>query len=142
MLFIVQSLSSLLQVKCKSDKCSQVSVLFIANPVCYFFCSRHVFFAHFFKLDEINLKFGQPTLNLLLNLCQQIDTSGSDSIDEGYALTLQALQHKFGEAVAALRSLPKFHLFKLTPEAGQYFVGFGKAFTINLKEITFSRISR
>jgi hypothetical protein len=31
--------------------------------------------------------------------------------DEGYALTLQALQNKFGEVVAVLRPLPGFHLF-------------------------------
>ena len=51
-------------------------------------------------------------------------------------LTLQALQHKFGDVVAGLHYLPDFHLFEQTPEAGQYFVGFGKAFSINLKEST------
>ena len=39
-----------------------------------------------------------------------------------------------------LRSLPDLHLFELTHEAGQYFVGFVKVFTINLKKSIYSRI--
>ncbi|MDD1613026.1 MAG: pyridoxamine 5'-phosphate oxidase family protein [Methylococcaceae bacterium] len=53
---------------------------------------------------------------------------------ESYQHHLDALENKFGDTVALLRSLPDFHLFELTPETGQYIAGFGKAYTINLKE--------
>jgi hypothetical protein len=55
--------------------------------------------------------------------------------DEGYPLTLQALQHIFGEVVSVLRSLSGFHFSADTSsKAGLYFVGFSKAFTINSKK--------
>ncbi|MGI2028502.1 HugZ family protein [Endozoicomonas acroporae] len=44
---------------------------------------------------------------------------------------LDLIQEKFGNTVEVLRNLPDFHLFALTPENGQYTVGFGKAFKIN-----------
>ena len=60
--------------------------------------------------------------------------------DENYTIQLQALQEKFGEVVSVLRSLPDFHLFALTPVSGQYVVGFGRAYTINVVDGTLSHI--
>lgn len=45
---------------------------------------------------------------------------------------LQALQDKFGNVVALLRTLPDFHLIELIPETGHYVAGFGKAYAIDL----------
>lgn len=59
---------------------------------------------------------------------------------EDYFSMLNALEAEFGEVVAVLRSLTDFHLFKLTPESGQYIAGFGKAFTVNLKNGEFHLI--
>jgi putative heme iron utilization protein len=50
-----------------------------------------------------------------------------------YATQLKALQDKFGEVVGLLRSLSDFHLFALCPENGRYVAGFGRAYTINVK---------
>jgi putative heme iron utilization protein len=52
--------------------------------------------------------------------------------DPLYPRQLQALEDKFGNMVALLRTLPDFHLIELTPETGQYVAGFGKAYTIDL----------
>ncbi len=60
--------------------------------------------------------------------------------DENYESQLQAMQEKFGEVVAILRTLADFHLFALRPESGQYVVGFGRAFTINSTDETLNHI--
>ena len=60
--------------------------------------------------------------------------------DENYTIQLKALQEKFGEVVSVVRSLPDFHLFSLTPVSGQYVVGFGRAYTINVVDGTLSHI--
>ena len=57
-----------------------------------------------------------------------------------YENQLRALQEKFGETVALLRTLPDFHLFQLKPESGHYVAGFGKAYTINLNDNSLSLI--
>ena len=44
---------------------------------------------------------------------------------------LDQFQEVFGNTVELLKSMPDFHLFRLTPFNGQYTVGFGKAFTVN-----------
>jgi putative heme iron utilization protein len=51
-----------------------------------------------------------------------------------FNLQLQAFQEKFGNVVAVLKSLPDFHLFSLQPESGQYVVGFGNAYHINIAD--------
>ena len=61
---------------------------------------------------------------------------------EDYVRMLEALEAKFGEIVALLRSLSDFHLFMLTPESGQYIAGFGKAFTVNLRNGEFHLIAK
>lgn len=60
--------------------------------------------------------------------------------DENYTLQLQSLQKKFGEVVSVLRSLPDFHLFELTPIEGQYVVGFGRAFAIDVVDGTLTPV--
>ena len=61
--------------------------------------------------------------------------------DENYTIQLQALQEKFGEVVSVLRSLPDFHLFALTPVSGQYVVGFGRAYSINVVDGTLNQMA-
>lgn len=60
--------------------------------------------------------------------------------DPAYAIQLDALQAKFGETVGLLRSLPDFHLFALQPESGRYVVGFGRAFSLDVNNGSFSLI--
>ena len=60
--------------------------------------------------------------------------------DAIYADRIQALQDKFGEVVSVLRSLSDFHLFALRPENGRYVVGFGRAFTVNVRDGTLRHI--
>ncbi len=50
-----------------------------------------------------------------------------------YSEQLDALQDKFGEIVGLLRPLPDFHLFALYPDSGRYVVGFGQAYTLDMK---------
>ena len=59
-----------------------------------------------------------------------------------FDVQLQAMQKKFGEVVAILRNLPDFHLFALKPECGQYVVGFGQAFAINITNGTLNHVGR
>jgi len=53
--------------------------------------------------------------------------------EPAYDRQLLALEDKFGNVVALLRTLPDFHLLELTPESGQYVAGFGKAYAIDLQ---------
>lgn len=69
--------------------------------------------------------------------CSVDEVSGDD---DNYNQQLQALQKKFGEVVSVLRSLPDFHLFELTPTKGQYVVGFGRAFSIDVEDGSLSPI--
>ncbi|WP_305908774.1 pyridoxamine 5'-phosphate oxidase family protein [Methylomarinum sp. Ch1-1] len=50
-----------------------------------------------------------------------------------YQRQLQALQDKFGETVALLRSLNDFHLLQLEALRGQYIAGFGKAYAVEVE---------
>lgn len=52
--------------------------------------------------------------------------------DPFYHRRLRAMEDKFGNVVALLRTLPDFHLIELTPETGHYVAGFGKAYAIDL----------
>ena len=56
--------------------------------------------------------------------------------DDHYPIQLQALQEKFGDVINVLRSLADFHLFTLSPQSGQYVIGFGQAYNINTKDGT------
>ncbi|WP_210396009.1 pyridoxamine 5'-phosphate oxidase family protein [Motiliproteus sediminis] len=47
-----------------------------------------------------------------------------------YEQRLIQLQQRFGETVAVLRGLADFRLLQLTPVAGRYVVGFGRAYAI------------
>lgn len=49
---------------------------------------------------------------------------------------LRALEDKFGNVVALLRTLPDFHLVELIPESGQYVAGFGKTYAVDLQTDT------
>jgi len=53
--------------------------------------------------------------------------------DERYESSLDQLQQKFGNMVGMLRSLPDFHLLKLTPTEAAYVRGFGQAFRLTGK---------
>lgn len=56
--------------------------------------------------------------------------------DPFYHRRLQALEDKFGNVVALLRTLPDFHLIELIPETGHYVAGFSKAYAIDLQRNT------
>lgn len=62
--------------------------------------------------------------------------------DEHYPIQLQALQEKFGDVINVLRSLADFHLFILSPQSGQYVIGFGQAYNINIKDGTLYPIKK
>ena len=49
-----------------------------------------------------------------------------------YTEQLKALKDQFGSVVDVLSNLSDFHLFALHVEAGQYVVGFGQAYKINI----------
>jgi putative heme iron utilization protein len=51
-----------------------------------------------------------------------------------YTTQLNAFQEKFGEVVSLLNTLTDFHLFALCPESGRYIMGFGQAYTIDVKK--------
>lgn len=51
---------------------------------------------------------------------------------QAYITILQAMENKFGNVVSLLRSLPDFHLFCLKPQSGQYIIGFGQAYPIDV----------
>lgn len=53
--------------------------------------------------------------------------------DPAHAEMLARLEQRFGDTVALLRRLPYFHLFALTPAAGRYVAGFGKAYDLELQ---------
>jgi putative heme iron utilization protein len=59
-----------------------------------------------------------------------------------HARQLQALQDRFGDVVALLRTLPDFHLIELTPETGHYVAGFGRAYAIDLHSGTLRHLRR
>ena len=68
--------------------------------------------------------------------CSAEEITSKDSV---YEQQLDALHRQFGQVVSLIKSLPDFHLFALKPESGQYVVGFGKAFDINMIEGKMSR---
>ncbi len=51
--------------------------------------------------------------------------------DESYNTQLDKMTDELGETIGLLRSLPDFHLLKLSPVKGRYIAGFGQAFMIN-----------
>ncbi|MEF3194165.1 MAG: HugZ family protein, partial [Halothiobacillaceae bacterium] len=44
---------------------------------------------------------------------------------------LEAMEESFGSIVPLLGGLPDFHLFTLTPTAGRFVAGFGRAFRLD-----------
>lgn len=61
--------------------------------------------------------------------------------DPNHAAMLSRLEQCFGNTVALLRHLPDFHLFVLTPQAGRYVAGFGKAYDLVLPAGTLRPVS-
>lgn len=45
---------------------------------------------------------------------------------------LDLYQQRHGDTVALLRTLPDFHLFRLSPDTGRFVIGFGRAFRVAL----------
>jgi len=67
------------------------------------------------------------TLNVHASECMQ----GTDQ----WALILNEFEHQQGKTVSLLKTLPDFHLFKLTAENGTYVQGFGQAFDLTGKHL-------
>ena len=49
---------------------------------------------------------------------------------------LDAMAAKLGDTLAVLRQLGDFHLIKLTPQTGQFIAGFGRAFEIDVEDLS------
>lgn len=75
--------------------------------------------------DSVRNLFARPRLTLN---CSVVEIP---PFDPRHAQYLQAMQEKFGNIVALLRSLPDFHLLQLIPEHGAYVAGFGKAHSVD-----------
>ncbi|MEW6765360.1 MAG: pyridoxamine 5'-phosphate oxidase family protein [Pseudomonadota bacterium] len=70
----------------------------------------------------------QPFARRRVSLSCKVDSLDRES-EEGGTL-LDRMEAAFGGIVPLLRSLPDFHLFRLTPQAGRYVAGFGKAYRL------------
>ncbi|BAY81702.1 hypothetical protein NIES267_11790 [Calothrix parasitica NIES-267] len=53
----------------------------------------------------------------------------------GWALIADKFAERFGDIIGALRSLPDFRIFKLTPYKGLFVIGFGAAYRISSENI-------
>jgi hypothetical protein len=53
-----------------------------------------------------------------------------------YQAALQLFHERFGKFMQLLQSLPDFHLFCLSPSAGNYVAGFGKAYSLTGSDLT------
>ena len=51
--------------------------------------------------------------------------------DKTYETLLDALQARHGKMIGLLRQLPDFVLFRLSPNAGQFVMGFGQAYKLS-----------
>ena len=51
--------------------------------------------------------------------------------DKTYEALLDALQARHGKMIGLLRQLPDFVLFRLSPNAGQFVMGFGQAYKLS-----------
>ncbi len=69
--------------------------------------------------------------------CREVDQN-----EPLYSTQLKALQDKFGQVVSLLRTLTDFHLFALSPENGRYVLGFGQAYSINIKDGSLLPVNR
>ncbi len=47
----------------------------------------------------------------------------------------EEFEQRFGEIINMMRSLPDFRIFKLTPYAGQFVIGFGAAYKISADDL-------
>ncbi len=56
--------------------------------------------------------------------------------DEDYETVLNAMSARFGNVVNILRALPDFYLFRLSPVAGRFVTGFGKAYELSGENLT------
>ncbi|UJF23698.1 hypothetical protein L0B52_04905 [Suttonella sp. R2A3] len=63
-------------------------------------------------------------------LIQRVRAQEVECDSEQGAMLLDALQARHGKTLTLLRSLPDFHLIRLTPTDGQLVTGFGKAFSV------------
>lgn len=64
----------------------------------------------------------------LIYQCDAVEVS-RESAD--YQPILDAMENKFGNIMAMLRTLNDFHLFCLKPTGGSYVVGFGRAYEVD-----------
>ncbi len=71
--------------------------------------------------------------------CDAIEIAPEDVVFEQQ---LYSFHRNFGEIVTLIKSLTDFHLFALRPVSGQYVVGFGKAFKINMTDGSLSGLGQ
>lgn len=53
-----------------------------------------------------------------------------------YQAALSLFHKRFGKFMQLLESLPDFHLFCLTPQAGNYVAGFGQAYALSGRDLS------
>ncbi len=54
---------------------------------------------------------------------------------EAWNQVVAEFQARFGELIAVFRSLPDFRIFRLTPSAGRFVIGFGTAYQISGEQL-------
>jgi hypothetical protein len=54
---------------------------------------------------------------------------------EAWNQVVAEFQARFGELIAVFRSLPDFRIFRLTPSAGRFVIGFGTAYQIRGEQL-------
>ena len=64
-----------------------------------------------------------------------------EDIQDDKDTILDVMAERLGGTVGLLRQLGDFHLFKLTPQSGQYIAGFGQAFDIDFAELALEHIN-
>jgi heme oxygenase (biliverdin-IX-beta and delta-forming) len=96
--------------------------------------TEHPLVSALFIEDEQDSKniFARKRLTLKCQ-CKELARTHSE-----WSIIMEAFEEKLGKTVALLRSLPDFHLFKLSPISGTYVKGFGQAF--ELESFSFSGV--
>ena len=64
----------------------------------------------------------------LIYQCEVSEVAEGEAV---FQTTLDAMEAKFGNIMAMLRTLQDFHLFRLNPYKGTYVVGFGRAYEVD-----------
>ncbi len=84
----------------------------------------------------------QESRNLFARERLILHCSAEEVRGEAVLPLLERMEEKLGNTVALLRSLPDFHLFRFTVEAGSYIRGFGQAWQIKGNSLEIGGLKR